>query len=77
VLPSIDWFHRSLDLNYVHLDQKCSLTATEHCGRVVNTPASYWGGSGFKSWRRDRLPDWGFLGFPQSLQTIAMIVPKN
>jgi hypothetical protein len=29
---------------------------TERCGRVVNTPASYSGGPGFKPCPEDRLP---------------------
>jgi hypothetical protein len=49
---------------------------TERRGRVVRTPASYSGGPGLKS--RPRWPailSEGFLGFSQSLQANAGLIP--
>jgi hypothetical protein len=49
---------------------------TERRGRVVDTPASYLGGPGFKSWPGDRLFRLRvFRGFPHPLQVDAGIVP--
>jgi hypothetical protein len=48
---------------------------TERRGRVVNTPDSYLGGTGFKSLPVDRLSWQRFCGFPQFIQTSAGIVP--
>jgi hypothetical protein len=44
--------------------------ATECRGPMVNTPASYFRRPGFKSLS----PDWGSLGFPQSLQANTGII---
>jgi hypothetical protein len=49
---------------------------TERRGLVVNIPASYSGGHGFKSRPRpSAILIEGFRGFPQSLQTNAGIIP--
>jgi hypothetical protein len=50
---------------------------TERRGRVVNTPASYWGGHEFKYRPEDQLSWQVFRGFPQALQINAGIVPLN
>jgi hypothetical protein len=50
-------------------------TPTERCGRVVNTPASYSGGLEYKILAQTPAILTGFLGFPQSLQANARIVP--
>jgi hypothetical protein len=52
------------------------LAWTERRGRVVNTPASYSGGTGFKSRPRDRLSWVRFCGFSQSLQARSGIWPR-
>jgi hypothetical protein len=49
-------------------------TATKR-SRVAKTPASYSGGTGFKSMPGDRLPRQIFCGFSQSFQGNAGIVP--
>jgi hypothetical protein len=69
-----------LDITFVmNFDTHSSLfrlfRSTEHHGRVVNTPASYSGGSGFKSRPEAGYPDCDFCGCPQSLQANARIVP--
>jgi hypothetical protein len=46
---------------------------TEHRGRVVNIPASYLGGPGFKSRSQTGYSDSVFRGFTQSLQANAGI----
>jgi hypothetical protein len=43
-------------LSRVFSDIFPSLEFTERRGRVVSTPASYFGGLGFKTWPGDRLP---------------------
>jgi hypothetical protein len=49
---------------------------TERRDRMVNTPASYVGGPGFKSrHRRPAILTEGFRDFPQSLKANAGIVP--
>jgi hypothetical protein len=48
---------------------------TKHRGQVVNTPASFSGGPGLQLGPETGYPDWGFIGFPQSLQANARIVP--
>jgi hypothetical protein len=60
----------------IHKSLSNSNKMTERCGRAVNTPASYSGGPGFKSW------PWQlgilievFPCFPQSFQVNVGIVP--
>jgi hypothetical protein len=45
---------------------------TERRDRMVDTPDSYWGGSGFKSRLGDGYHGWDFRGFSQSLQEKAV-----
>jgi hypothetical protein len=77
--PKTKFRHLSLSLvrTYLLIYLYANSTAqTEGSGRVVNTPASFSGGPGLKS--RTRRPvslTEVFLGFPQSLQANAGIVP--